>query len=348
MKINRKKLVDQLELVFSVVNTNSFIPEFRFVHFNGKDLHATDGVVAVVTHSPLPENSFCIEGETFLNLLRNLNTEEVELNFKEKSLEVRTEGLEGKFKISKASVFTPVNSSNAVEIADELLESLYLCKFGASKEKTSGAVTGVRIDGDKVFSTDRFRAYQYSLDKPSGVSPSTLPIKFIEIILRKREEIVSYGLTEEIFYAQLSDGTIIQSRTYPGEYPELEKHFLSVKANEENFIELIFEEDLKTVLEKHLRSLLSSIEFYNQEIKVVVENGQCTLYSFSLDDGQSGTLVEKVQLKKEVINNFEFVVNPTLLQQVLDRSKGSFFYDPVGKIILIRASKLQVLIQTKE
>ena len=343
MAINRSELVNKLELVVPAANPGSFVPDFQNIHFNGSVLYASDGIISIYTKSPLPEHSFSVRADTFLNLLRNISSEEITLNIKEESLSVRTKKIEGKFNIGPAANATATDyekgSFNIHNV--KLLDALHLCRFGVCKEKTSGSISGVHVDGSNVYSTDRSKAYRYDLGISSALSPFTLPTKFIEIILRRREDIELYGRAENKFYVVLKDGSLIETAVFLDSFPPLERYF--EKWDTGTYVELVFETELSDVLERHLKSLLDRTEFFDREIKFQVEGKTCTLFS---ENKNSGNLIEQIELTEDM-GTFEFIVNPTLLQEVLQHSKGKFLYQPADPLILIDADQLKVLIQPK-
>jgi len=353
MSVNRKVLVEKLELVAPAANPGSFVPDFQNVHFNGEILATSDGIVSIFADNPLLEvqdgrktqvPSFSVPADAFLNLLQTLDTEEISLEIKNENLVVKTKKIEGKFKIGKAMDCPIASSKESISTGIEnLVEGLRMCRFGVCKEKTSGTISGVRIDFSKVYSTDRWRAYRYDLGISSGLSPVTVPTKFIDIVLRNQERIESFGINElDKFYVLLKNNTLIETSVYPGDFPPVESYFENV--NMDGFLELIFEAELKDILEKHLKTHLDRTDFFNREIRISVKGKICTLFSESKNKGE---LIEGTELKEEV-GEFEFLVNPSLLQEVLQHSKGKFLYHPEVNLILICADRLQVLIQTKE
>lgn len=341
--MDRKELVKKLELVASATNPSSFVPDFGNFHFNKGTLAATDGVVSIYTSSPLPEESFSVKADSFLNLLQNISSDEVKMKIKESSLSVSTTHLEGKFNIGKPrdlKLFIPENIKS-VDSCRDLFEGMYKCRFGVCKEKTSGSMCGIRIEINKVFSTDRWRIHKYDLEHFADIAGCTIPTKFADIILREKENIVEYGLVKDRFYVILKDGSIIETVTYSGGYPDLQKYFDQI--NKEEYVELKFKVDLKELLEKHLKSFLGGVDFYDRELKFKVKDQICSLFS---ESKMSGTLNEEVELETSV-GEFEFIINPTLLYEVLLYSKGRFLYHLEDKVVLLDAGKLQILIQTK-
>lgn len=343
MSNNRKEILSKLELVELAVNHSSFIPEFRNFHFNKGVLAASDGITSIFTKSPIPEETFSVKADSFLNLLRNIDSEEITLKIKDDSLSVRTKRLEGKFNIGKPGDYNlniPEDSKN-LNTCKDLLEGIYLCRFGVCKEKTSGSISGVRIEGNKIYSTDRFRVHQYKLGVATAIPSCTIPTKFVEIIHKLKDRIVQYGLLENIFYVVLEDGSLVETVVFSDDYPELEQYFENLDMS--GFTELKFKEDLSSILDKHLESFLGNVDFYDKEIKFAIAEKICILYSGSKS---GGNLLEEIELEED-IGEYEFIVNPTLLQEVLQYGKGKFLYHLEDKIILLDADKLQILIQTK-
>jgi len=343
MKINRNELIEKLEFVLPAVGRGSFVLDHQNFHFNGDTLFATDGQTTSFTQNPIPEESFSIKADSFLNLLRNISSEEVTLVMKDTNLVVKTNKVQGKFRVEKPREVELPNTEGAknLSICPDLLEGLRLCRFGVCKEKTSGSIGGIRVEGSKIYSTDRFRIHRYTLGISSGIDPFTIPAKFVDIVLKNRERIHRYGLLENLFYVILEDGSMIQSSIYLDDFPNLEEYFEQI--DKESFSDLVFESDLGGVLERHLKSFLGGVDFFDKETRFEILDSSCTLFSESKG---SGNLVESVGLESD-IGEHKFVVNPSLVFEVLQYGKGKFLYHPEERIILLDSDKLQVLIQTK-
>lgn len=339
---DRKELLNKLELVTLVINHSSFVSEFKNFHFNKETLTATDGTITLMTSSPLPEEIFSVKADPFLNLLRNIKADEIKLKIKDDSLSVRTKKIEGKFTISTPRDFQiEIPAPTEISNCPDLLAGIHLCSFGACKEKTSGAISGVRIEPTTIYSTDRFRVHRFKLEKNTYIPTITLPIKLTEILHKVKDEVKSYQFFEDKFYIVLKDNTTIESSILTDEYPELEQYFETLDISK--FVELKFTENLQTVLDKHLKSFLGNVDFYDKEIKFVVDGNTCILYS---ESKSGGNLLEEIELE-DSIENCEFIVNPMLLSEVLQYGNGKFFYNSEDALILLDANKLQILIQTK-
>lgn len=343
MKINRNELIEKLEFVLPAVGRGSFVLDHQNFHFDGDILFSTDGQTSIFTQNPIPEESFSIKADSFLNLLRNTSSDEVTLEMKDSNLIVRTTKIQGKFRIEKSreAEIPEAKEAKDLRLCPTLIEGLRLCRFGICKEKTSGSIGGVRVEGAKVYSTDRFRIHKYNLGISSGVDPFTVPSKFIDIMCKNRDKIQKYGLSGNLFYVLLEDGSIIQSSIYLDDFPKLEEYFNQL--NLEEFSDVVFTSDLGEVLERHLKSFLGGVDFFDKETRFEISKSSCTLYSESKG---SGNLVETIELESD-IGEHKFVVNPSLVQEVLQYGKGKFLYHPTEKIILLDSENLQVLIQTK-
>jgi hypothetical protein len=349
-KMNKTELIEKLELLKQATNPSSFILDYGCIHFDGKTLSATDGTTTIITSNPLPEQSFSVRVDALLNLLTNIDAEEITLDVKETSLAVRTKRIQGKFSISKPRhiEFNTPKVLNKIEDCSKLLEAIYLCSFGTSKVKTSGSIGGVRIEGDSVYSTDRFRIYKYKMDNDSNIPNISIPKNFVDVLHKVENRVAQYGIVDSSFFVVLNDGTTIQTTIFSEGYPNLNQYFENIDLSK--FKALNFESKLNTVLEKHLKSVLQSIDSNDKEIKFTLAGNVCTLHSQDRDEDklvERGRVEEELELSEDV-GNFSFTANPILLQEVLQHCEGKFLYHPEDKVILINAGKLQVLVQTKE
>ena len=344
MKINRKQFVEALEKVSPALGINILVPEFQYFQIEGNHIQAFDGVLLADLTLPIDTGLICAIPKEVLSLLSSLNVEEIDLVIKNDELQVRTTKLEGKFSVLIPPKFQPLSQIDAdadvklidSNLIDDIVEGLNFCKFGVSRDMTAGPICGVQINGDTLFSTDRYRVVKWVLNKDSGVICS-VPLKFIDLLKRNRDKISELGcIGDKIFVAVLKDKTYISTCLLQGEYRELRGYFPD-KLTDCKQVE--FEEDLALAIDRHL-ALLKDVNSVDRETTIEAKEGICTLTS---KVPERSNLVEHIDVKMEKGSEISFSVNPTFLKEISSRCSSFKYFD--NGLILFETEKLQYLMR---
>lgn len=334
MKIDRKEFVEVLEKVRPGIGGNVLVPEHLYFQIDGNRIQTTDGTVIITAKFPLDTGLNCSVPQEVFRLLASLDAEIVDLVVENDMLLVKTSKLEGEFAVLTPAKFkvlgvTPDEEDVKLvdpELVNDVVEGLGFCRFAASKDKTSGARTGVLINGDTLFSTDRYRVLKWNLDGDTGIKAS-LPIKFIDILKRYQSSISQLSCLETLktFVAALDDDTYISTSIIDGEFPEVLKYFPDPSA-EYKCVE--FENSLSLAIDRHL-GLLGAVDACDREILVEATDGICILTS---QVPEKSNLVEQVDVEMVAGEAISFSVNPIFLQEITSRC-SSFKYFTNGFIL---------------
>lgn len=344
MKVNRIELVNVLEKVLPAVGINALVPEFEYFQIYQEKVQATDGVMLISTTLPVDVGFTCaIPGEPFLNLLRSLDIEDIELTYKNDSVVVRSDRVEGTFTVIPAANIREVclhGSAVPSNILSSLVSGLAFCKFSVSKDATSGPIQGVKVKGTQLFSTDRFRIANWKLSEEVPFECS-IPLKFVNVI----EKIQPAGISQ-VYYAEekdelivmLQDGTYISTSVLQGEYPDLEQYF---PGSEDEFMLFRFAENLPVLLERHIK-FLSGVDAMDRAVFIEYKEGKCILTS---RNKELGVLVEEFEVSK-IKGSVKFRVNPMLLRDVASLC-SDFKYFQKKKLMLFEADSFRYITRTE-
>jgi len=346
MKVNRKQLVESLELVYPAVGVSAFVPEFQNFRFYDDKVQATDGVMKIETVLPDEMNLKCsVPAAPFLHLLKSLDEDEIELSLDKNELSVITDKIEGTF------VTAPIDKFNFVVVPDEMIEGTYheslidgfkFCRYGVSKDQTLGPLCGVRLNEKNMFSSDRFRILKWNFQESflySGFGCS-LPLKFVNTLIKYKDKLTAvWYLKDKMVGVVLAGGdTQIVTDILTGEYPDLGEYFSSLSDS----IEIEFSFGLQDVLERHI-TFLSDVDSIDKEIMICVEKDLCI---FTTSSKSLGILTEKLKLVNPVDTKIEFCINPLLLKDIVNQV-SSFKYYTKEKLVLLETENGQCLVQTR-
>jgi len=344
MKIDRKEFVEVLEKVRPGIGGNVLVPEFQYFQIDGSRIQTTDGTVVITAKFPLDTGLNCSVPQEVFRLLASLDAEIVDLVVENDMLSVKTSKLEGEFAVLTPAKFKVLDTVDAEdvklvdpELINDVVEGLGFCRFAASKDKTSGPRTGVQINGNTLFSTDRYRVLKWNLDGDTGIK-SSVPIKFIDILKRYQSRISQLSCLETIktFVAALDDDTCISTSLIDGEFPKVLKYFPDPSA-EYKCVE--FENNLSFAIDRH-SGLLGAVDACDREMLVEARAGICTLTS---QVPEKSNLVEQVDVEMVAGEEISFSVNPIFLQEITSRC-SSFKYFTNG-LILFETKKFRYVMR---
>jgi len=349
MKVNLKDFVAVLEKVAPGLGIGGLVPDYKCFHFSGKEIWTTDGTLVINSSFSLDTGLKCsVYGASFLDLLRSLDEEEVELIYKNNEVKVKTDTVKGVFTIlASTDVKRNIASDKDVVISescDDLIEGLSLCRYSVSKDETLGPLCGVMVDGNTLLSSDRYRIASYELKEKYPIKCS-LPSKFVNIMIKNKGNIneMSYILDNR-FTIVLADGTRISTFILVGEHPDLIKYFPKGLASRKE-VTLKDSNHMIDVLERHIK-FLGNVDPVDKEILIQIGRDKCMFVSI---DKELGTLAEEVEVKTslEQDQKIEFSINPIFLREV-SRLCSGFNYYTEEKIVLFEAGGLRYLVQTRE
>lgn len=325
-KIEKAEFVKSLERVSPALGTNVLVPAFQCFIFSKGHVTVTDGVMVIRTKCVGGgEDLDCtVPGPQFLGLLKGMggktiSVEEVDDNVVVKSARgsikgtfatvAKTDPLE----VPKCEMFTSDDNYK------RLLDGLNFCRYSVSKDETTGPRCGVRVEGNKVYSTDKYRIARYDIKKEQIPGSITIPLKFVNVLLKYKKEIRMMGIYMDIhLVVQLEDDTVLFSTLLEGEYKSLEGFFPSDDAK---FTKIAFPEDLNPVLERHI-AFLKDIDPMAKVMNVTIGGKNCSFVSIDKDLGK---LEEDLELAEEVKANLVFPINPLFWRDVTLRC-SEFYY----------------------
>ncbi|MHA2023815.1 MAG: hypothetical protein ACTSWQ_09160 [Candidatus Thorarchaeota archaeon] len=345
MKINRENFVAALEKVRPALGINVLVPAFQGFIIKGRSVTATDGVVVINTKAVEDTGLDCVvPGPQFYDLLKKLKDNTVELKQEKESLVVKSKrgAVKGTFTlISKIELPSPPDCDVvAGESFNQLATGLNLCRYSVSKDETTGVLCGVHVRGNKIISTDRYRISMYQMDDLKFDTPFTIPLKFVNILVRCGTKVDSVGVSEDNqMIVMLEDGTLLYTGLLVGEYKDLTGFFPDDKKDHKT---IRFPDKLEPVLERHI-TFLKDIEPTGKVTNVTLSAKKCRLNS---SDMNLGELEEVLDLVDELEGEVAFPINPMHWRDV-SKICSEFLYYPEAEdqmeLILFRTDNLAYL-----
>jgi hypothetical protein len=343
MKINRQVLVAVLEKLAPLLGNNPIMPEYQYFQIDGDHIQVTNGSLLGDIVCSIDTGLNCSVPKEVFDLLASLDVEEVDLKVTGTELQIKTNKIEGKFTVISPSTFKSLpkvdkNDPGSIDplMIRDVINGLGFCRFGVSKDIASMHYCGVQLNGDKIFSTDRWRVVKWDLVEDVKVK-CVVPVKFIDLLKKYQSDVIYLAVIENEITATLADGFLITATLIPGEkYPDLLPHFSS----SEKYEEIRFDGNLTPIVERH-SVFLKDISPLDRVMLIEIEDGVCT---FTSKVPERSNLVEKIGTKSEAELKLGFSVNPTFLREIANKCSSFKFFD--NGLILFEADKLHYLMRT--
>jgi DNA polymerase III sliding clamp (beta) subunit (PCNA family) len=350
MKIKRRVLLHCLEKCMHVISSKS-AEDLQSFNFHDGRLQATNGSIWIDT--VLPEGldlEIKVKAKHLYELVKKLTAKELELRVDNSNLIVVAGKSEAEFKVEPPTPDKiPELGDNLVKILDDFIDGLRFCGLGASKDETSGPLSGVHITDDNLWSADRYRILNWKLESSMGID-AIAPPKFGQILHSFKGDLekltFSPNNTGGLFGVSLKDGTYIFAACINGEYKDLSS-FFPQEAGAET---IILKEEFIPILDRHV-TFLNDVKAVEKEVKFTVRtDGAETLSTKFVSGGEvERRLLEVVALGSERTGKeFSFAVNPVLLKDVVDKCLEFQYHSTDSSVVLFQSEKFRYLIRARD
>jgi DNA polymerase III sliding clamp (beta) subunit (PCNA family) len=192
-QMNRKDLVQKLELVGSALANNDLVPIFQCFCFSGNEVCCYNDALGIVTPCETP-TYFAVNGPVLLGLLTNSLAEDVEFSSDEGSIVIKAGRSTFKLPYHPKTDFlfeAPELGKEAVllPIDEDLISGLNACLLTSSTDNAQPAFMGVCLANGKkyktLYSTDGDAISRYTLKSPATKAPNrVLPNSFCQALIK--------------------------------------------------------------------------------------------------------------------------------------------------------------------
>lgn len=211
-------LREAISILLPAVDSKGLVQQFSYLYFNKNHVEATDG--ALLVRAELAEESpeFAVEASVFASLLKTVNQKDIDITVEGKKVLLKAKGLKTELALpaSEERPNIDFNIDKWEDVPEDFLSGLQLCRFTACPDQTSAALTGVRVEGTDIISTDRWRISLYSMGK--SMPSMTLPVTLIDQLARFTSDVVGYCIKGSTIYFDVGKA-IIGAQLTPGDYP---------------------------------------------------------------------------------------------------------------------------------
>jgi DNA polymerase-3 subunit beta len=277
--IEKNLLLTPLTKLVSITEHRSIMPILSniLIHFKKDSIKvfSTDLEISAISHvnySGETEKKIVVHGRKFLEILKEMDVEQIELDIQDNSLTMRQKQTEFVLSLQDPDEFPEVREINGNEeftiLGATFLEMIDRVDFAISSDETRYVLTGMYIVGTEglisVVGTDGFRMalYQQEMDGAKGFKGTIIPKRTVVEIGKMITESDEVKVIVGEKHIQFSTQTVtVISRLLEGNFPDYENVIPKNNANN-----LIME---KSKLIKGLRKV-STIVSRSEPIKMTL------------------------------------------------------------------------------
>lgn len=186
--MNRRQLVEALELIRPALASSNVIPVFQCFTFKDGEVTAYDDQIAIVGPTDC-ESSFGVHGASFLGLLSNSGAEVVELTLENQEVKIKLGKSVSKLPYIAVEDFLfdqteAGDFSGDLDVTVSLIEAMRLCLETVSSDETQIALHGVTLQGDTMYSCNGDTITRVRLKKGIGKNRILMPTKFCTSLIK--------------------------------------------------------------------------------------------------------------------------------------------------------------------
>lgn len=343
--MNRKKLVEALDLLYDAVAKTPIKPELACFYFADDRIRSGDLEIAIQVILDEPTGLNClVPAERFYNLLKSLPDDEIDLILEDTTLSVKTNRVKGKYQVDLESGYLSsldFDMDSWKDIPEGFIDALSICRFSVAKQAGSYAISGVCIRNDSITSTDGYRLSVVKFDEKlcDDEGDLILPMPVVGVVVGNADKVTTWTAKDESVYFQLGDSITVMSRTIQGKFPKLEE-LLKGAESERQSIKL--PEGLKQALNRQI-SQMNSMDDYS--VTITIEGKVLTVRSKS--EYGAYEIEETLDLETDSNEAFSFSFNPHFLLDVMQKT-DMMLYSKDSKFVVFRADNFTHLAMMKD
>lgn len=291
-----------------------------------------------------------VPATVFYKTIRSIGDREISLAIEKDRLIISTNRVEAKLALSHPDEATDIDEELISSVDDwtklpkHFEEGLRLCSYAAAKDYSLGALAGVYVCNDAMYSTDRFRISRYRFGSsvrnaftvPRRLAKAVCGLGHLERFLFENDKIQFAGPL------QMGRG-VIGGPICRGEFPDV-RPFLERVDDGENFFSVPVPDELREAAERQniLQEDLMELDY---ETRVTLDNRGVELYA---THPRSGEIRDRVPLRAERrIFPASFLVNSAFLADVL-KLCDEMFYSTTEPMVAFRTDRFIHLVRTRE
>ncbi len=226
MKINRKELVEALEVVKPGLGTKGFIEQAPFFAFMGDRIITYNDEISISHPIDGMDLTGSIQASEFYTLLSKLDQDEIELEVKDSEVRLKSSRVRAGMTLH-SDIKLPLEEVSGLKgwkkIPEKLLECMRFVSFSCSRNLSVPVLTSVYVHDDVVEASDNFRITRCHLSSKIPVESFMIPSRSSSS--RPIEALARHNYSEMCqskgwVHFRTESGTIFSCRVYEGKFPD--------------------------------------------------------------------------------------------------------------------------------
>ena len=327
-RVNRNTLVEILSNFSFALDKKNISHSGEFIFFEDR-VHVYNGEIYISCPFKLGMN-FSVDGFILLKVLKSFIEKFVWMKINGSNLEIFSEQAKAKVSFVDIKDIAPsvikdvkgfyLEKAKWEELPQSILEGLYLCGFSTSQDLTRGNLYCVNVEKNVVLSTDDLRLSRYVFKEELKGKKEKWLIPFNYVDLFSKYKFSNYCEFDTTWLSFKGEGEVIFALCkLKGTHLENVDSFFSMK--KKNMEKIKFPNEMLSFLDLVVGLIDEDLD-YDKIIKLVSKDGKMVfildrefLYKERAFEIEEGKNIE-----------FEFLVNPIFLKQILSRG-SEFFFD---------------------
>jgi len=332
MEIKREKLIEILSIVKPGIASKAIVDQATHFIFTGEQILTYDDRICICF--PF-ETDFkgSVPGDEFYKIINGMTGETISLSLDKGKLKFKCGNLRASLSMSpeddimamvKVLNVPSLDSKQWKNLPEGFAEGLFFCMFSASKGGGQGKafLNTLGVKEDAIVSSDSLRITRYFMKSPVEDS-FLLPLSSVVEIV-KLGKLSGYIAGSSWIHFKAESGVIFSSRVVAEEYPDVHSFF------DFDSKEIILPDDFKKSIDA-VAILAPGENEIDKTVDVVIENK-----TIKCRGEKEVGWIESDQKINYDGPKISFLINPTFLIQILDKTKTMGYAE--GKAVFVSDS----------
>ena len=189
MILIKKDLLTVLNKAVLGLSNQTITPILNYICFKDNKVKAFNGIQGIEIDY-VSELDCLVHGVTFVNLIDNINSDNIEIKQTDSHLIIKTDNINSKIAILPVKDYPFIIESNnelSINLTNDLVQGVKYCLSTVNTDPTQKNQFGITLISDYLFSTDMLRISQYKLQEKLELPEDfkvLLPQTFCNLLLK--------------------------------------------------------------------------------------------------------------------------------------------------------------------
>ena len=306
MEMNREKLLQAIEKVKPAIALENMTEQNNLISFDTKEVKSYNDEILITAPIKTKING-AVPADELIALFRKMKDKKIEINQKEKVLEIIGKSTKARLKMSDAK-FPEVGSPKKwKKLPKNFIEGLKYCRFSVAGQ--GSVLNNVFVTKDKIISCDNYRVTEFTM-KNKFKKDYLIPSSTVNVLIPSLP--IFFSSDKSWLFFKNEGEVVICVRKVLEKYPDIE----SILASKVKGTKIKLPDELKDGLQRTKILSDEDIVTGNRMINVVIAknriicHGECSL-------GQIDETIDIDFKGKEIA----FAIVPDFLCEILDKTQ---------------------------